>query len=213
MFWELNPPQPCDHRTNPNYTNMDTYKLNGLLHGYKILETQAFYETTSRDLTCIFPKSSRIRIFFFFFKQHWFQKRILWMFPSSALCSFSFLSLRAADFSSVVCVTVCEVFTSSWSSVGGSELVHSQSTGPQPAGDHLLCIGWNQHSVRHVLTACELTIDSTQVDLMFVADTKLSANSRCTFSLLRLVHPQIVRKPMCSYFLFLFFTKLQEMYK
>lgn len=145
---------------------------------------------------------------FFFFFNHWFQKRILWMFPSSALCSFSFLSLRAADFSSVVCVTVCEVFTSSWSSVGGSELVHSQWTGSQPADDHLLCIGWNQHSVRHVLTVCELTIDSTQVDLMFVADTKLSANSRCTFSLLRLVHPQIVRKPMCSYFLLLFFSKL-----
>lgn len=124
MFSELNPPQPCDHRTNPNYTNMDTYKLNGLLHGYKILWTQAFYETTSRDLTCIFTKSSRIRIISF--NQHWFQKRILWMFPSSALCSFSFLSLRAGDFSSVVCVTVCEVFTSSWSSVGGSELVHSQ---------------------------------------------------------------------------------------
>lgn len=135
------------------------------------------------------------------------------MFPSSALCSFSFLSLRAArrtfpPWCVWPCVTVCEVFTSSWSSVGGSELVPSQWTGSQPADDHLLCIGWNQHSVRHVLTVCELTIDSTQVDLMFVADTKLSANSRCTFSLLRLVHPQIVRKPMCGYFLFLFFYKI-----
>lgn len=125
--------------------------------------------------------------FFFFFNLNWFKKRILWMFPASALWGFSFPSLRPADFSSAACVTVCEVFTSR-RAVGGWRW-----TGSQPADDPPLCLGWNQRRVRYILSVCELTVDSTRVDLMFVADTKPTERKVVSHILTQTSHPQIFR--------------------